>query len=149
MLSRRELITAGVVGGLAPDVSEAASIPPFVIEEQQAPDKDGQREIARRIGDVSDLLRAEYQTSSLSYGIIAKLRGDMEQFLRSNTKFPDFIEVGVGVFIEVYDWHIKHRQQLAVTRQGDGRYSMLFMFTTLILRPEQDRAYIGSAYDRA
>ena len=148
MLSRRELITAGVVGGLAPEAAEAASVPPFVIEEQQAPDKDGQREIARRIGDVSDVLRTEYQTSSLSYGIVSKLRGDMEQFLRANTKFPDFIEVGVGVFIEVYDWHIKHRQQLAVTRQNDGRYAMQFMFTTLILRPEQDRAYVGVAYDR-
>lgn len=149
MLSRRDLITAGVVGSLAPDTSEAASDPPLVFEEQQAPDRDGQREIARRIGDVSDVLRTEYQTSSLSHGIIAKLRADMEQFLRASTKFPDFIEVGVGVFIEVYDWHIKHRQQLTVTRQGDGRYSMLFMFTTLILRPEQDRAYISIPFDRA
>lgn len=149
MLSRRDLITAGVVGSLAPDTSEAASDPPLVFEEQQAPDRDGQREIARRIGDVSDVLRTEYQTSSLSHGIIAKLRADMEQFLRANTKFPDFIEVGVGVFIEVYDWHIKHRQQLTVTRQGDGRYSMLFMFTTLILRPEQDRAYVSIPFDRA
>ena len=149
MLSRRDLITAGVVGSLAPDPSEAASEPPLLFEEQQAPDKDGQREIARRINDVYDVLRSEYQTSSLSHGIIAKLRGDMEQFLRANTKFPDFIEIGIGVFIEVYDWHVKHRQQLAVTRQGDGRYTMTFMFTTLILRPEQDRAYVGVPYDRA
>ena len=149
MLSRRDLITTGVVGGLAPvAASTEASASSLAPAEQQAPDRDGQREIARRIGEIQDVLRAEYQTSSLSHGIIAKLRADMEQFLRANTKFPDFIEIGIGVFIEVYDWHVKHRQQLAVTRQGDGRYTMAFMFTTLILRPEQDRNYVGVPYDR-
>ena len=82
------------------------------------------------------------------FGIVAKLRSDMETFLRANAKFPDFIEVGIAVFIEVYDWHVKNRQQLTVSRLGDGRYAMLFMFTTLILRPEQDRNYVGIPYDR-
>jgi hypothetical protein len=142
MLSRRDLITAGVVGGVAP----AAAAPMPV--EQQAADREGQREIARRIGDVQDVLKTAYQTSSLSYGIVTKLRADIEQFLRANTKFPDFIEVGIAVFIEVYDWHIKSQQQLTVSRLGDGRYAMLFMFTTLVLRPEQDRNYVGVPYDR-
>jgi hypothetical protein len=148
MLSRRDLISAGIVGGLAPAAPASAAAAPVVPEEQQAPDRDGQREIARRIGEIQDVLRAEFQTSSLSHGIAAKLRGDMEQFMRANTKFPDYIEVGVGVFIEMYDWHVKNGQELAVTRLGDGRYTMRFMFTTLILRPEQDRNYVGVAYDR-
>jgi hypothetical protein len=140
MLSRRDLITAGVVGGVAPGAA-----PPV---EQPVADRDGQREIARRIGEVQDILRGAFQTSSLSHGVIAKLRADMEQFLRAHTKFPDFIEIGVGVFVEVYDWHVKNRQQLTVSRLGDGRYAMLFMFTTLILRPEQDRNFVGVPYDR-
>jgi hypothetical protein len=126
MLSRRELITAGVIGGAAPAVAAGAPV------EQQAPDRDGQREIARRIGEVQDVLKTEFQTSSLSYGFVAKLRADMEQFIRSNTKFPDVIEVGIAVFMDVYDWHIKNRQQL----------------TTLVLRPQQDRAYVGVPFDR-
>jgi hypothetical protein len=142
MLSRRDLITAGVVGGVAPATAGPAPI------EQQVADRDGQREIARRISEVQDVLRTEFQTASLAYGIITKLRADMEQFLRSHTKFPDFIEIGVGVFLEVYDWHVKNRQQLTVSRLADGRYGMQFMFTTLILRPEQDRNYIGVPYDR-
>jgi hypothetical protein len=148
MLSRRDLITAGVAGGLAPVTPAFADGYSSPAEEQQAPDRDGQREIARRIADVQDILKTEFQSSSLSYGVVAKLRADMEQFLRANTKFPDFMEVGVGVFIEMYDWHIKNRQQLAVTRLADGRYSMRFMFTSLILRPEQDRNYVGIPYDR-
>ena len=143
MLSRRELITAGMVGGMAPAPGTAAVEPV-----QQAPDKEGQREIARRVQDVETVLRNTLQSSSTAYGFVPKLRADMEQFLRANAKFPDFVEVGIAVFIDIYDWHVKNRQQLTVTRVADGRYAMQFMFSTLILRPEQDRAYVGVPYDR-
>jgi hypothetical protein len=148
MLSRRDLISAGVVGGLAPVAPAGAVAEPVAAEEQQPTERESLRDIASHLDEIHDVLHAAYQTSSLSHGIVSKLRGDMEQFLRANTKFPDFIEVGIAVFMEVYDWHIKHQQQLAVTRVGDGRYTMRFMFTTLILRPEQDRNYVGVAYDR-
>jgi hypothetical protein len=58
------------------------------------------------------------------------------------------MEVGTAVFFDMYDWHVKHRQQLAVTRQSDGRYAMQFMFTFLVLRPDQDVNYIGYPYDK-
>jgi hypothetical protein len=148
MLSRRDLITAGVVGSVGPAAASAAPSPATVAAEQQAPDRDGQREIARRIGDLHDVLRTEFQTTALSYGVVARLRSDMEQFVRAHTKFPDYIEIGVGVFLDVYDWHLKTGQELRVSRMGDGRYHMLFMFTTLILRPEQDRNYVGVPFDR-
>ena len=92
MLSRRDLITAGVAGSVVP--AAAAPMP----SEQDA-DRDGQRDIARRLGEVQDVLKSAFQTSSLSHGIVAKLRSDMETFLRANAKFPDFIEVGIAVFI--------------------------------------------------
>jgi len=148
MLSRRDLISAGVVGGLAPVAPAGAIAASVAPEEQQPTERDSLREIASHLDEIHDVLRAAYQTSSLSYGIVSKLRGDMEQFIRANTKFPDFIEVGIAVFIEVYDWHIKNQQQLAVTRLADGRYTMRFMFTTLILQPQQDRNYVGVAHDR-
>jgi hypothetical protein len=140
MLSRRELITAGVAGGLTKGSSEAAR-PPVVEQE-------GYREIARQIQDIEGVLRNAYQTSSLSHGVVGKIRASMEQFLRSNAKFPDFIDVGSNVFIELYDWHVKNRQPLQVTRQADGRYFMQFMFTSMILRPEQDPSYVGFPFDK-
>ena len=144
MLSRRELITAGVAGSLTAAPSVAAAAP---VEQQQA-DREGQREIARMIQTLERTLDSAFLSSSLAHGFVVKLRQDMEQFLRANSKFPDFIEIGPAVFYEMYDWHVKHRQQLTVTRLADGRYSMQFMFTSLILRPEQDRNYIGVASDR-
>ena len=58
------------------------------------------------------------------------------------------IEVGLGVFMDLYDWHVKNRQQLVVQRAPDGRYWMQFMFTSLVLRPETEANYIGIPYDK-
>jgi hypothetical protein len=144
MLSRRELLTAGVAGGLSPAPITAAT----ATAEQQPADREGQREIARNISQVEGILRQAFQTSSLSHGFVAKIRALMEQFLRANQKFPDFFDVGLSVFFDVYDWHVKNRQQLLCTRQADGRYTMQFMFSTLIMRPEQDPNYISYPYDK-
>jgi hypothetical protein len=144
MLSRRELITAGVAGSLASSPSAAA---PVGAEVQDA-DRAGQREIARSISDVESVLRSAYLSSSLAHGFVNPLRKEMIQFFRSNQKFPDFIDVGLGVFMDVYDWHVKNQQQLVVTRGADGRYNMQFMFTLLVLRGEQDLKHIGVPYDK-
>jgi hypothetical protein len=143
MLSRRELITTGVAGGLAASSSAA----PPVTEAQDA-DRAGQREIARAVSDVEQVLRDAHLTSSLSHGFVEGLRKEMTQFFRGNFKFPEFIDIGLGVFMDIYDWHVKNRQQLVVTRGIDGRYNMQFMFTTLVLRGEQDPKYIGVPYDK-
>jgi len=145
MLSRRELITAGVAGGIVPVPAPATAEP---LEQAQPADKEGQRDIARSIKDVESVLHKTFQSASLAYGVVSKLRADMETFLRANQKFPDYVEVGVAVFLEIYDWHIKNRQPLNVTRIADGRYAMQFMFSTLILRPEQDRLFVGVPFDR-
>jgi len=144
MLSRRELITAGAAGSLAASPSGAA---PVVAAEQEA-DRAGQREIARSIGAVEQVLRDAHFTSSLSHGFVDGLRKEMMQFFRGNFKFPEFIDIGLGVFMDVYDWHVKNRQQLVITRGIDGRYNLQFMFTTLVLRGEQDPKYIGVPYDK-
>jgi hypothetical protein len=143
MLSRRELFTAGIAGGLSRSGSDAAA--PAV---EQDPTLQGQREIARAVGQVEDVIRQGLLSPSLSHGVVAKIRVLMEQFLRAHSKFPDYFEIGAGVFIELYDWHVKNRQQLSVTRLADGRYTMQFMFSTMLLRPDQDSLYIGYPYDR-
>jgi hypothetical protein len=145
MLSRRELIAAGVAGGLT-TTSEAA-VP--LVAEQQLADRDGQREIQRAIDRIESVLRDSLLTNSLAHGMVGKVRASMEQFYRTNAKFPDFIDIGLNIFMELYDWHVKYSQQLMVTRGTDGRYWMQFMFTTLIVRAEVDVNYIGLPYDKA
>ncbi len=155
MLSRRELITAGVAGGFyaAPHSDAAAravSEPPdaTAAEEQQA-DREGQREIARRVAEVDQTLSRALLTNSLSFGHVGRVRDQMQQFFRGQAKFPDFIDVGIAVFMDVNDWHVKNQQQMVVTRAPDGRYWLQFMFTTLVVRPEVEPNYISAPYDKA
>jgi hypothetical protein len=145
MFSRRDLLTASVAGGLAPTPAAALATAPAL----QEATRDGQREIANSVGQVESALRSALMTNTLAFGVVGKLRAQMEQFFKSNTKFPDHIEIGIAVFMDVYDWHVKHQQQLVITRQTDGRYWMQFMFTSLILRPEVDANHIGIPYDKA
>ena len=68
-------------------------------------------------------------------------------FLKSNQKFPDYIDAGVDAWCELYDWHVKNRQPINATRLPDGRYGLAFLFTTVVLRIEQSANFIGWGYD--
>ena len=39
----------------------------------------------------------------------------------------------------IYDWHVAYQQPLNVSRLTDGRYAMLFSFTTLLFGPIRTR----------
>ena len=138
MLTRRELLESGLVAGGA-GVTTQPGIDPRRVED-----------IAEHLQVIAAELRvANAGCSTGSCPAAAKIRDAMVVFLRANAKFPDAIEVGPGVFFDIYDWHVKNRQQITVTRAPDGRYWIQFMFTTLVLRHEQDPAYIGPAFDKA
>ena len=143
MLSRREVIAGGVVGSLA-----GASAPEAEAEQQELVAA-ALRALEEDVERIQSSLDRAFNTLTLSVGPIAQLRKVFEQFLRSNGKFPDFCEIGAQVFYDVYDWHIRNRQQIVVMRQGDNRYSIQFMFTTLILKFENQADFIGYPFDKA
>jgi hypothetical protein len=143
MLTRRELITGGVAGSVVPiGHTEATEV------RQPAAEAEALRQISNQIGDIDDTLRRAMLSNDVAFGLVGKVRAQMETFFRSAQKFPDFIDVGYLVFMDVYDWHVKSRQPLVVTRGPDGRYWLQFMFTTLIMRGEQDAGYVGIPYDK-
>ena len=78
---------------------------------------------------------------------VARVRQQQHTWMRSTQKYPDFIEIGLDVWDNIYDWHVVHQQPANMTRMADGRYAMLFMFTTLLLRPDQATDYVGFAFD--
>jgi hypothetical protein len=145
MISRRELLTAGMAGGLASN-SEAAAASTTA---QSQSEVEVLREIARNLQGVDRTVAQAWLSNSVTYGLVAKVRNSYESYFRANQKFPDFIEIGIAVFMDVYDWHIKNQQQLMVTRGPDGRYWIQFMFTSLIARAEHEPNYIGIPYDKA
>jgi hypothetical protein len=78
---------------------------------------------------------------------VARIRQQQHTWMRSTQKYPDFIEVGLDVWDNLYDWHVVHQQPLNLTRTADGRYTLVFMYTTLILRPDQATDFVGFAFD--
>jgi hypothetical protein len=137
MVTRRELVTGGLLG-FAPMGRSATS-------GGAAEDKD----TAAVLRDILDEIRK--QRTGCRAGecaTIEQIRAQQRVFLKANNRYPDYLDVGVGAWEDVYDWHVRFAQQLNITRTPDGRYAMMFMFTNLVLRPEMSPTYIGLGSDR-
>ena len=146
MISRREVVTAGVLGTL----SNAAMAAPEMAQSGQG-DVGVQTNLGQIRGELRDMkaiLEDGMRRSSLGFGGIASIRDKLTLHLRSSGKFPDLMEIGTNFFYEVYDWHVKHGQQIQIVRIADQRFAIQFMFTQLIVRWENDPNYLGQPYDR-
>lgn len=142
MPTRREVMTAGVMGPLAsamaPVRAEAMDDLDRVVSEVRAVQLSVQR-----------LNTSITEAARVTAGALADLRERFAVYLRTTGRFPEYIDVGVDVFYEAYDWHVRHQQPLQVSRQAGSRLALVFMYTQLVLRPEQERGFIGIPYDGA
>jgi hypothetical protein len=136
-MTRRELLASGTLGAFS-GAEQAPSGDPRVL-----------REIETRLDAIGDQLALMNGGSFTGRSEVAdKLREAMVLFLRGSQKYPDYIEVGHGVYHAMYDWHIRNRQPLTVGRGADGRYGLVFMFTRLLLRPDVVADFISVPYDQ-
>jgi len=136
VMNRRSLINGTLFSGFAA----------FVPDQQGRTNSQGSADdgaVARAIEDLNTTVRHAIETSPE----LAHIRDQQRIFLKANQKFPDFIEVGVGVWESVFDWHVRHQQPLSVSRNADGRYVMAVAFSTLVLRPEMSDGYVGGGMD--
>ena len=140
MVERRALVGGGLVAGLTALVGESSAA-------AAAADDDNQQ-ISGSIDRLRKTFESQFDQSyaSLWHGV-ARIRLQQRQWMRSTQKFPDFVDIGLDVWDNVYDWHVANQQPLSMGRATDGRYTMIFMFTTLVLRPEQALDYVGFPYD--
>ena len=141
MISRREVVTAGVLGTLASgsEASQSQSDSQLTASVKSLEDKLNELKLAVEQG-----LRG----NSMSYGNVGQVKSAIQKYAKVSGKFPDWCEVGLDVFYDVYDWHVRHQQQIQITRIADQRIAIQFMFTQLILRWENAETYIGTPYDR-
>ena len=149
-MTRRELVTVGALGALsstAPGEVTGLAAEAAAAQSPETVSAQALRDIAQEVGEIRRLLREGLIGPSLSDGVIVEIRRQFGLFLRANQKYPDFCEIGPGVFTELYDWHVRHRQPIEVTRT-DNRLTIRFMFTGMVLRPEQDPGYVGIPFDR-
>ncbi len=139
-MERRELVSGGVLAGLA-----ALSAPASAASASAAQGSADNDELVA--GAIGELRRSIEQQRDQPWRSIARVRAEQQMFLRATYKYPEFIEIGAAVWNAMHDWHVLFQQPLTMTRQPDGRYQMAFMFTTLVLRPDQPLDYVGDAYD--
>jgi hypothetical protein len=143
MVERRSMLGRGLFAGLT-----GLFVAPAVASAGNGAADDSSQAAAAAIDQVRQLLEKQADPTELGPSkTIDAIRQAQRTYLQANRKYPDFIEVGIGVWEDIYDWHVKHQQPITANRLADGRYTMAFMFTSLILRPDQDQNHVGFPFD--
>ncbi len=109
----------------------------------------GQQLTAQNAQDIVNALKdiRAAVTAGPSFAEIQAVRAKQLEFLKAQSKFPDFIDVGSDVWYAVHDWHIRLLQPLVFGRDLSGRYTLMLGFTALVLRPEAVATFISTPYD--
>jgi hypothetical protein len=140
MVQRRDLMGAGLVASFASLMATSVDAAP-------AP-ADGEDETAVAINRFRDVYERQLeQVYDARWKGVVKVRQQQRTWLLATRKYPDFLEIGLDVWDNVYDWHVAYQQPLSVQRLADGRYGMAFMFTTLLLRSDLNPEFVGYPFD--
>jgi hypothetical protein len=138
MVPRRDLVGGGLVAGFAALVAPEA-------EAATPPDDE---ESAAAIPRLRVSFERQFvQTQRGRWRGVSRVRQRQRAWMRTSRKYPDFLEIGLDVWDNVYDWHVTFQQPVNMTRLADGRYAMAFLFTTLLLRPDQAVDFVGYPFD--
>jgi hypothetical protein len=146
MVHRRAVITGTVLGGALSALTESVEAAgPQSAQDRQ--DRLVQDRLLEEIAKAVRSVRDEIERQNL-FGEIAAVRDPLRTFLRANGKFPDFIEVGSDVWQQVYDWHVRFQQPIALGRTAaEGRYTILLLATNIVMRPDMAPGFIGVPFD--
>jgi len=140
MVHRRAVITGAALGGalsaLAAPAEPAGGQTAAQVSDRLVED------IGKAVRSVRDEIERQY-----TFWEIAAVREPLRTFLRANGKFPDLIEVVSDVWQQVYDWHVRFQQPIALGRTGEGRYTILLLATNVVMRTDMTATYIGVPYD--
>lgn len=143
MISRREVVTAGVLGTLGATGT---------VEAAQQPDpqtlKEGLAEVEKSIDELKTTMEKCLVGNSMDYGNLGTVKAKCMEYAKTTGRFPEYCDIGLAVFYDVYDWHVRQQQQIQISRIADQRMAIQFMFTQLILRWEQQPTYVGTPFDR-
>lgn len=99
---------------------------------------DTDRQTVDVLKDIAGQLR-----SQIDPPILTTIRDAQHSFLRANQRYPEYIEVGVGVWDQLYDWHVHTGQQLQIARLTDGRYGMATLMSIMVLHVGAQPGYVG------
>jgi hypothetical protein len=145
-MERRNLVNGGLAAGLTALLAPAAAEPAAAGGAGGGQDGDGR--VANAVGELRRSLEQQFQAQRAGpWAGVNAIRRQQHEWLKASQKYPDFMEIGIGIWDSVHDWHVQHQQPIGVTRLADGRYAMAFMFTTLLLRPDMAAEFVGYPFD--
>jgi hypothetical protein len=142
MISRREVVTAGVLGTLAGSAADAGQ------SQSDSQLSANVKALEDKLNELKVTIEQGFRGNSMNFGNVGQVKSAIEKYAKTSGKFPEYCEVGLAVFHDVYDWHVRHQQQIQITRIAEQRMAIQFMFTQLILRWENVETYVGTPYDR-
>ena len=108
MVERRTLLSTGRAAG----VGALLGANPASGAAAQSDDTQNSVRIARAIDELRESLERQAQTAPA----LLRIRDQQRTFLKANHKFPDFVEVGIGIWEEIYDWHVGNQQPPTMRR---------------------------------
>jgi hypothetical protein len=154
MVTRRD-VTMGALGALAAAaeggaIGVSATGAPAAATSAQSPElvsAQALRDISETMAEIRRLMRDAFIGPSVTNGPLVEIRRQFATFLKANQKYPDYCEIGPAIFTDLYDWHVRYQQPLELSRV-DNRTAIRFMFTWMILRPEQGDNFVGIPFDR-
>ena len=142
MISRREVVTAGMLGTLAAGPADAGQ------SQSDSQLSANVKALEDRLNELKVTIEQGLRGNSMNFGNVGQVKSAIEKYAKTSGKFPEYCEVGLSVFHDVYDWHVRHQQQIQITRIAEQRLAIQFMFTQLVLRWENVETYVGTPYDR-
>ena len=145
MVERRTLVGAGLAAGFTALAAPGAAT-------ATTGDSQDDAAVASEVRQLQSIVQGLpgqfWSTSEQPWRGVEAVRRQQREWLKSAQKYPDFMEVGIGIWESLHDWHVRYQQPIAMTRLADGRYAMSFMFTTLLLRHDLDANYVGYPSDQ-
>jgi hypothetical protein len=138
MIERRDVMRGGLAAGVAALAAAPKTAASLEDDSQSAAAINRLRESVERQFD------AVYTGK---WRGVLRVRQQQRTWLQATHKYPDFIEIGIDVWDNLFDWHVTFQQPFNVTRLADGRYAATFMFTTLLLRSDQSPDYVGFPFE--
>ena len=141
-MNRRDMLAAGLLGSVAPGGGAETQDQSDVIL------KNGLSGIDSSIDEFKNRVDEGLRGNSMNSGGVALIKNELMRYLKQSGKFPEYCDIGVAIFFDIYDWHVRNQQQIQISRLADQRMSIQFMFTQLVLRWENAETYVSQAYDR-
>jgi len=142
MVKRRDLLGGGILGGILGGLAEETA------DAGQVPQRQQQTVIEDFSGVVDAINNLEKEIARQnSFVDIAPIREVQRNFLRVNSHMPNYIDVGAGLWLTLYDWHVRWQQPLNLSRDLLGRYTITYLGTMIVLRSEMPDQYLSVPYD--